>query len=114
MAKDFAKSFYASKAWTKLRQKVVEDNFYICSKCHKAFESRDLIVHHVAELTPLNINDPSVTLNYKNLILVCRDCHNEIHGYYTEGETENKFTYDDDGNIVDVVRSHQYPPLLRV
>lgn len=38
------------------------------------------IVHHVIELTPENINDENITLNYSNLELVCRNCHKEIHG----------------------------------
>lgn len=32
------------------------------------------------EITPENINDPMVTLNWDNLRLVCRECHAEKHG----------------------------------
>lgn len=39
-----------------------------------------VIVHHKIHITPENINDPSVVLNWDNLQLVCRDCHAEIHG----------------------------------
>ena len=37
------------------------------------------IVHHKVHITPVNINDESVTLNFDNLELVCRDCHAELH-----------------------------------
>ena len=37
------------------------------------------IVHHKAHITPQNINDPSITLDWSNLMLVCRDCHGELH-----------------------------------
>ena len=37
------------------------------------------IVHHKIHLTPNNVNNPAVTLNWDNLQLVCRDCHAEIH-----------------------------------
>lgn len=36
-------------------------------------------VHHKIHLTPDNINDPEITLNYDNLMLLCRDCHAAIH-----------------------------------
>ena len=38
------------------------------------------IVHHLIEITPQNIQDPSVTLNWSNLQAVCRECHAEKHG----------------------------------
>ena len=37
------------------------------------------IVHHIVELTPGNIADPSITLNWDNLRLVCRECHANEH-----------------------------------
>ena len=37
------------------------------------------IVHHKIELTPENIDDPGITLNWDNLELLCRFCHSEVH-----------------------------------
>ena len=37
------------------------------------------IVHHKIALTPDNINDPSVSLSWDNLELLCRDCHGKEH-----------------------------------
>ena len=36
-------------------------------------------VHHITELTPDNINDPSVSLNLDNLVSLCRECHRARH-----------------------------------
>jgi 5-methylcytosine-specific restriction endonuclease McrA len=36
-------------------------------------------VHHITELTPDNINDPSVSLNLDNLVSLCKDCHADRH-----------------------------------
>jgi len=36
-------------------------------------------VHHIEELTPLNIHRPEVTLNMDNLVLLCRECHKARH-----------------------------------
>ena len=38
-----------------------------------------MIVHHLIELDPVNINNPEITLNFNNLELLCRDCHAEVH-----------------------------------
>lgn len=38
------------------------------------------IVHHKVELTPENINDPAIALNWSNLKAVCRECHAIEHG----------------------------------
>ena len=36
-------------------------------------------VHHIEELTPLNIHRPEVALNMDNLVLLCRECHKARH-----------------------------------
>lgn len=69
-----------------------------------------MIVHHKIVLTPENINDPEVTLNWEYLELLCLDCHNrEPHG---KENKEDKKTiaeglyFDEKGNVVQVA-----PPL---
>lgn len=37
-------------------------------------------VHHIVFLTPNNINDPKVALNWENLVALCRECHRKRHG----------------------------------
>ena len=36
-------------------------------------------MHHKVYLTPENIGDPTVTLDWSNLELVCRSCHDAEH-----------------------------------
>lgn len=79
--KEFAKRFYKSKAWKDTRKAYAASVGGLCEDClarglYKAGE----IVHHRQVLTPENISDPSVTLAWDNLKLVCRDCHAKEHG----------------------------------
>ena len=37
------------------------------------------IVHHKIHLTPDNVSDPSVSLAFDNLELLCRTCHAAVH-----------------------------------
>ena len=36
-------------------------------------------VHHKTRLSPENLSDPSVALNWTNLELLCKQCHLEEH-----------------------------------
>ena len=76
MAKAFAKNFYNSTAWKKCRTEYAKKMGYLCEEC---FKNGKLvpgeIVHHKIKLTPFNINNPSITLSFKNLELLCRECH---------------------------------------
>lgn len=83
MAKDYAKAFYDSREWKECRKAYIartDIHGGFCERCLKRGEFKaGVIVHHKIYLTPRNINDPSVTLNFRNLELVCRDCHSEEH-----------------------------------
>ena len=76
MARDFAKAFYKSAEWQHMREYVLMRDQYRCRRCGQAGQ---LEVHHIKHLTPDNINDALVTLNDKNLITLCRDCHFKEH-----------------------------------
>lgn len=78
--KDFAKSFYKSKAWQHLRDYVMKRDKMLCQDCLK----RGLIipaeeVHHIEPITESNVDNPNITLNENNLISVCRECHKARH-----------------------------------
>lgn len=78
--KEFAKAFYKSKAWQDCRKAYMHSAGYLCENCRrKGILKTGDTVHHKIHLTPENIKDPSVTLNWENLELVCRDCHAELH-----------------------------------
>ena len=72
----FARAFYMSYAWIKCSRAYRKAKGGICERCAK----RGLVVpgrevHHKIKLTPENINDPMVALNWDNLELLCKDCH---------------------------------------
>lgn len=79
--REFAAEFYSSKAWKECRKAYAKSRRNLCEDClEKGIYRAGEIVHHKVHLTPENINDPNITLNFKNLRLVCRDCHAKEHG----------------------------------
>lgn len=97
MAREFAKSFYSSRSWQQCREAYAKSKRYLCEDClAKGNYSVGEIVHHITELTPENINDPSITLNFDNLKLVCRKCHAEEHG----AGKNKRYIVADDGRVI--------------
>lgn len=79
--KDYSAAFYSSKAWKETRRAYRKSVGGLCEIClKKGIYKPGEIVHHKIHLTPENVNDPAVALNWNNLQLVCRDCHAELHG----------------------------------
>lgn len=78
--KDFARKLYSSTAWKRCREAYAKSKGNLCEVClSKGIYKPGEIVHHKQPLTPENVNDPHVSLNWDNLQLVCRDCHAQIH-----------------------------------
>lgn len=74
--RDFAERFYKSKRWQANRDAYARSVGGLCEACAKqGLVVPGEIVHHKTELTPENIHDPSITLDWSNLELVCRECH---------------------------------------
>jgi 5-methylcytosine-specific restriction endonuclease McrA len=79
--KDFAASFYKSKAWQACRAAYLSKVGGLCEDClAKGIYTPAEIVHHTVELTPENINRPEISLNPELLRAVCRECHAAAHG----------------------------------
>ena len=93
MAKDFAKAFYRSKEWLQCRDAFIKSVFGLCQRCKKPGH----IVHHVIPLTPENIGDPNITLNWDNLMYPCLECHNNIH--YGSGVLRDDVEFGLDGQL---------------
>ena len=81
MAREFAKKFYHSKEWKRIRDIAFERDKGLCQKCliEKGEHVPGEEVHHIIWLRPSNINDPNITLNLDNLITLCKDCHINLH-----------------------------------
>lgn len=81
MAKPWARAFYQSKEWRECRATYISNVAGLCERCQERGIIRaGLELHHIEELTPENINDPSITLNHDNLVYLCHDCHMIVHG----------------------------------
>lgn len=89
----WAYRFYNSKKWKKCREAYKKTMHYQCELCGAAGE----IVHHKEPLTRENINDPQVSLYFRNLRLVCRKCHGAEHG---EDVTAAGVVFDKNGDLI--------------
>lgn len=98
--REFARSFYLSKAWRNTREYIFARDMGLCVRCGKPGE----IVHHKIHLTPENINNPDIALSADNLELLCRDCHALEH--IAELPTAAELKFDEQGNLVE--REAQY------
>ena len=107
MARQFAKPFYDSPEWAKVRAYVLMRDRYTCTRCNKPAQE----VHHIIRLNPDNIWDVKVTLNPDNLTSLCKDCHFAEHKAEKEaawkkakGESKKEcgdgFHFDENGMLV--------------
>ena len=75
--------FYTSWTWRKCRKAFAESKRNLCERCLKrgiiepGSKARPLEVHHKVQLTAENVTDPKVALNWSNLELLCKTCHDE-------------------------------------
>jgi len=100
MSKPYAKKFYQSKAWKDCRASYIASVNGLCERCLEEGRMKGgYIVHHKVYITPSNINDVSVTLNFDNLEYVCQDCHNKEH-YAKYDSTREDIQFDEEGNVI--------------
>lgn len=77
--------FYKSARWKRCRNDFFMRKKAQCEICGKA----GYIVHHIIELDDQNVDDPFISLNQDNLMVVCSSCHNILHGI-VDGNVEGK------------------------
>lgn len=95
--KAYAERFYSSLAWQNTRKAYTSSVGGLCERClKKGIYQAGEIVHHIKHITPDNINDPNITLNWDNLQLVCRECHAQIH----EHDSRRRYAVDDLGHVI--------------
>ena len=76
----FAKTFYKSAVWMKCAKGYKASKGGLCERCwDKGLIVPGEEVHHKIRLTPENLADPSIALNWDNLELLCKDCHIQEH-----------------------------------
>lgn len=91
--------FYKSKEWQKTRQSYIAYKNGKCERCPSA----GVIVHHKVYITAQNVHDPEITLNFDNLELLCRKCHNKEHF-----ADEIDYKFDEEGNLITPPQSNYY------
>ena len=73
--------FYTTWTWRRCRAAFAESKGNLCERCLKrgiiepGSKDRPLEVHHKVPLTAENFKDPKVSLNWENLELLCKACH---------------------------------------
>lgn len=102
MAQEWAKRFYNSKAWIKCRELYKQEKNGLCERCLKKGKyNAGEEVHHKIWLTPENINDPYITLNWENLELLCATCHSKEHNEKYSPLREG-FGFDENGDLIEI------------
>ena len=84
MNKDPAvEQFYTSWKWRKCRTSFAKAKGNLCERClargiiNPGSKDQPLETHHKIQLTAENVTNPEVSLNWENLELLCKNCHDE-------------------------------------
>lgn len=96
MARDFSRQFYRSKAWRQTREQALRRDLFTCRDCG----GRATEVHHIIELSPDNISDPSIALGLDNLMCLCGPCHAARTA--GAGDVGDGYEFDEAGQVVRV------------
>lgn len=97
MSKPYASVFYRSRAWKNCRAAYIKSVGGLCEDClARGIYTPAKVVHHIEHITPETINDPNITLNFKNLRAVCQDCHALEH----KTEATDRYIIDEFGNVI--------------
>lgn len=81
MRNEAVDAFYGTKAWKDCRAAYRKAHGGLCEFCWKKGEvNAGTEVHHLTHITAENVHDPNVTLNFDNLVLLCKECHDKEHG----------------------------------
>ena len=92
---EFAEKLYKSKAWQRCRKAYAAKAGGLCERClARGLVTPGEIVHHRIHLTPNNVSDPTITMSFDNLELLCRNCHGKEHG-----NCEKRFEVDELGRV---------------
>lgn len=95
--KEYAEKFYKGKAWAKCREAYIHSVGGLCEVClSQGRYTPGVIVHHKEHVSIETINNPRVLLDWNNLQLVCRSCHQAIHAR----DKGRRYTLDELGRVI--------------
>ena len=88
-------AFYVSGPWIACAR-AYKAAHPLCERCMARHEiSYSEEAHHKIKLTPKNINNPDVTLNWDNIEALCGKCHKAEH----KKKREKRWSVDEDGTV---------------
>lgn len=96
MAQEWARWFYNSKVWEECRLAFLQSKFFVCERCG----GPATVAHHKVYITPTNINDPNITLNWDNLEALCQECHSKEHN--NACVTAEGLMFDENGDLIKI------------
>ena len=76
-------TFYTTWTWRRCRKAFAESKGNLCERClqrgiiEPGSKDRPLEVHHKIPLTADNVTNPKISLNWDNLELLCKECHDD-------------------------------------
>lgn len=98
IAKNELWRFYKSVEFRHLKQEILEEQHYECQVCKEAGKiTKADTVHHVQFVR----KHPALALSkyytykgkqYRNLIAVCKSCHNKLHPEKNQSKKKEQFT----------------------
>lgn len=106
MSTEWASKFYGTNAWVQCRTAYKSYRRGLCERClARGIVTVGTEVHHKIPLTPQNISNPNITLSWKNLMLLCTTCHDEVHAEMAKRKAKSdkehaRYIVADDGKIV--------------
>ena len=77
-------AFYVSTKWRRCRRAFAKSKGNLCERClargiiQPGSKEQPLEVHHKIPLTGENVHDPKVALDWGNLELLCKPCHDSV------------------------------------
>ena len=95
-------AFYVSGAWIACSRSYRKAH-PLCERCLKKGEiSPAEEAHHRIKLTPQNINNPDITLNWDNMESLCSKCHKEEHNKQRSEQKKSgqRWRINADGDVV--------------
>lgn len=103
------KHFYCTNAWVKCRESYKKYRGGLCERCYaKGLIVPGKVVHHKIYLNAETVNDPSITLNFDNLELLCAKCHEQEHDRINGGaRTAKRYFVDEFGKVIISPRSDE-------
>lgn len=86
--------FYQSTKWKKCRAVIRQTYQGVCNDCGNVGRE----VHHITPLTLDNVDDDNISINPKNLELLCTSCHNAKR--ITESLVRSDVMFNERGDMI--------------